>query len=255
VETEGGHFFSIDQKIRKHNLNSYLRVYEAKTGHLLDCQTVPGAWITHVSFCPKNENTILYNHEWASTDMGIRRMWIWNGSRHIRLRKEEGVRKRNDFICHEVWDANGEFIIYHGRYLNGLCFLGRVDPDGQNTVEIEFPPDYKREGHFTPGKNGYLVTDGFYENRRLPERIRFKIKRTFKKETAFCGRHITLVKVDWEKRTIDWFPLCRHGSDWSCQESHPHPLFDTQGTFVHFNSNRGGKNSIFRTAVPASVYG
>jgi len=254
VASENGHFFSIDKKVREQNLNSYLRVYEAKTGQLIDCQTVPRSWITHVSFSPKNENTILYNHEWASTDMGIRRMWIWDGSRHIRLRKEEGEKHRNDFICHEVWDNNGDFIIYHGRRLNGLCFLGRVDPEGEKAVEIEFPPRYIREGHFIPGENGILVTDGFYENRRLAERIRLKIKRTLKKEKAFCGRYITLVKVDWANRKIGWFPLCRHGSDWSTQDSHPHPIFDNQGTKIHCNSNRSGKNSIYQTVVPASFY-
>ena len=255
VKTCSSHLFQIDHKIREQNLNSYLRIYDIKTGRQIDCQKIPQAWVTHVSFCPQDENTILYNHEWASVDMGVRRMWIWDGKRHRRLREENELRNRNDFVCHEVWERNGEFIIYHGRYVNGVCFLGRVDSQGENTVEIEFPSLYQREGHFCPGKDGFLVTDGLYENKHFSERIRQKIQKTLGKSEAFCGKYITFIKVDWNNRKIEWFPLCRHGSDWSTQDSHPHPLFNTPGSEVYFNSNRHGKNSIYRISVPVSFYG
>lgn len=246
--------FSIDRKIRISNLRSYLRIYEIRTGNLLDCQTVPGAWITHVAFSPVNADTILYNHEWAAYDMGIRRMWIWEGTRHIRLRKEAGMRTKRDFVCHEVWERKGDFIIYHGRYQNGSCFIGRVDPLGYNAAEIEFPPHFSREGHFTQGKNGFFVTDGFYENRQLPERIRLKINRTLKKEINFYGIYITLVKVDWENRRLEWIPLCRHGSDWSAQDSHPHPIINNLNNDIYFNSNRKGRNSIYRVEAPSRIW-
>jgi len=180
-------------------------------------------------------------------------MWIWDGNKHFRLREEDGVKNRNDFICHEVWEKNGDFIFYHGRYMNGVCFLGRVDPEGKKSIEIEFPLEYKREGHFIPGKNGFFVTDGFYEDRGLPERIRLKLKRTFKKETSFCGRYLTLVKADWNERRINWYPICRHGSDWSDQSCHPHPLLDNHGRRVYFNSNRKGKNAIYSAAIAAPL--
>ena len=96
--------YDIDERVRTEHLNSYLRVYDTETGDEILCEKVPYAWITHVQFSPLNSNHILYNHEWPS-DCGIRRLWLWDGEKHIRLRTEGESRSKEDWTCHE----NGYF--------------------------------------------------------------------------------------------------------------------------------------------------
>ena len=154
--------YDIDERIRTENLSSYLRIYETKTGKEIKKEKVQKAWITHVQFSPINNDLILYNNEWPS-DCGIRRIWIWNGKNHIPLRTVGEGRSKEDWTCHEMWERNGSAIIYHGAYHNGPAYVGRVLPDGNGRIEISFPTGWNRYGHFTEGKPGMLVTDGYYE--------------------------------------------------------------------------------------------
>jgi hypothetical protein len=193
------------------------------------------AWITHVQFCPANPDWILYNHEWPA-DCGIRRMWLWDGKRHLRLRTEAGGRSRKDWVCHEMWERDGSALIYHGKYEQGAPFVGRVLPDGSGTVEISLPLSWKRYGHFTAGNPGQLVTDGCYEEAG--------------DAPGWGGAWISTLRVDWEERSILWSRLCPNGSSWDSQDAHPHPVFDPEGRSILFTSDQGGRRKIYR--VPAS---
>ena len=63
----------------------------------------------------------MYNHEWPCRDCGIRRIWIYDHERDeiCRVRSEnlqitgKGVwpRRREDWVCHEMWSDDGRFII------------------------------------------------------------------------------------------------------------------------------------------------
>ena len=75
----------IDQRCRDEGLNSFLRGYDTANGTLVSCVSVPRCWITHVQFRPRRADQILYNHEWPS-QVGVRRMWLWDGQRHQCLR-------------------------------------------------------------------------------------------------------------------------------------------------------------------------
>ena len=77
--------YNIDERVQLEGLSSYLRVYDTDTGEELLCEQVPKCWITHVQFSPIDSELILYNHEWPS-DCGIRRMWLFDGHSHRRLR-------------------------------------------------------------------------------------------------------------------------------------------------------------------------
>jgi hypothetical protein len=249
-----GHYYFIDRKITEKNMNSCLKVYDTRTGKIAAEERIERAWITHVSFSPTDKGKILYNHEWASYDYGIRRMWIWDGTKHIMLRRNKKEAGRDDFVCHEVWDPDGKFIIYHGKYKNGPTFLGRVTLDGSEISEIDFPMPYGREGHIIPGKKDLLVTDGFYDNSNFYWKITEKMRSFFSgKEVLFCGKFITLMKVEWEKQDIQWRPLCRHGSDWKSQDSHPHPVFNPAYDEIYFNSNKSGINSIYKINIKTLV--
>ena len=224
---------SIDDRVHALDLSSYLHVYDTQTGEKVICKRVPRCWITHVQFSPADNTKILYNHEW-SRDCGIRRMWLFDGARHIPLRAENAAagRSRDDWTCHEMWQADGQFIIYHGTYKNGISYIGRVRPDGSDAVEIPLPADYKSYGHFTIGTthNAWLTCDGYYRT---------------ESDGDDESNWITRLDVNWEKREIAWKPLCRHGSSWASQDEHPHPIFGQGDKFVYFTSDKSGKREVY----------
>ena len=162
--------YDIDERVRTEGLSSWINVFDTQSGELIAREQVKQAWITHVQFSPLDSRHVLYNHEWPS-DCGIRRMWLWDGERHIRLRHEGDGRSKADWTCHEMWQADGKYIIYHGKYADGRAYVGRVDPNGRDPVEIALPDAYHRYGHFTAGNrhNDWLVTDGYYHPEGVPE--------------------------------------------------------------------------------------
>lgn len=231
--------YDIDERVRRERLNSWLRVYDTATGAVLLEERVPEAWITHVQFSPVNPDWILYNHEWPS-DCGSRRLWLWDGRTHRRLRTEGPGRSRADWACHEMWTADGAWIIYHGKFANGTAFIGRVSPAGGDNIEIALPVRYHRYGHFTAGTrhSAWLVSDGYWHPDGEAE------------DDKWGGEWITRLVVDWPTQRIAWTPLCRHQSAWDCQDSHPHPVFGPGDDFVYFTSNAGGGRSVWRVPVP-----
>jgi hypothetical protein len=222
--------YDIDQRVISEGLSSYLRAYDTATGKELLCERVPKAWVTHVQFSPTNPDLILYNHEWCA-DSGIRRMWLWDGKNHLRLRPEGEGRNRSDWTCHEMWERDGKAIIYHGNFTNGISYIGRVFQDGSRRVEIPLPENWRRYGHFTVGNPGELVTDGCYQE---------------SPDTKWGGSWISLLKVDWDQARIRWFPLVQHGSSWKSQDEHPHPVFSHAADAIWFTSDTGGRRAVWR---------
>ena len=230
--------YDIDRRMQDQRLSSYLRVFDTDTGEEIICEQVECCLITHAQFSPTNANLILYNHEWPS-DCGIRRMWLFDGTKHRRLRAEGEGRSRKDWACHEMWERDGTAIIYHGKFSHGPAFVGRVQPDGTGITEIALPPGYKRYGHFTVGNPNVLVTDGYYEegsHRR-----------------ARGGDWISRVDVNWRESTTHWTPLCRSFSSWESQDAHPHPIFDHAIHYAYFTSDADGKRAVYRIGVKKSV--
>ena len=238
--------YNIDDRVQAEGLSSYLRVFDTSTGREIETVPVPRAWITHVQFSPIDSKLILYNHEWTNADWGVRRVWLWDGARHLQLRQESGSgifppRSRHDWTCHEMWERDGSAIIYHGTYfkdspkVGGAAYLGRVRPDGSATKEIVFPADWKQYGHFTVGRSGQLVTDGYY--------------RTEKDNDGWGGSWLTLLNVDWERGEIDWLPLTRHGSSWTSQDAHPHPIINESCDAIYFTSDHDGKRAVYRVDI------
>jgi oligogalacturonide lyase len=232
--------YNIDRRVQEENLCSYLRVYNTATGKEILAERVPKAWITHVQFSPIDHNLILYNHEWCG-DPGIRRMWLWDGHRHLRLRPEGDGRSRLDWTCHEMWERDGSAIIYHGGFADGRSYIGRVNPDGSGLVEIALPKAWNRYGHFTVGRPGWLVTDGCYV--------------TPGDSAKSGGAWISVLQVDWAARTYTWQPLCQHGSSWGSQDAHPHPIFNHASDRVLFTSDKTGKRAVCCVAVPEKLHG
>jgi len=223
--------YDIDARVREENLSSYLRIYDTTSGQLLHVEPVPRGWVTHVQFSPTNPDLLLYNHEWPS-DCGVRRMWLWDGKSHRQLRDENAGRSRRDWTCHEMWQRDGRAVIYHGSYADGgPAYIGRLVLDGGRCDEIALAPGMKRYGHFTVGREGLLVSDGYYQTPDDP--------------AGFGGAWICAVDVDWSAGTAKWRPLCRNGSSWRGQDEHPHPILDATDSAVYFTSDVDGRRAVY----------
>lgn len=236
--------YNIDERVRTEGLSSWLRVYDTETGEEVLCERVPECWITHVQFSPIDNTLILYNHEWPSVDAGIRRMWLFDGSRHLRLRTEGDGRHRDDWACHEMWERDGSAIIYHGGLAGRGPCIGRVTPDGRDIREIVLTQACDRYGHFTSGAPGVLVSDGYYETAGD--------RRAFAFGTTLGGDWISRVDADWTKGTFAWTPLCRSDSSWAGQDEHPHPIIDHGSRFVYFTSDRDGRRAVYRVPLTSA---
>jgi hypothetical protein len=232
--------YDIDARVQQENLASTLHIYDTHSGQEIRSERVERAWVTHVQFCPTDNELILYNHEWPG-DCGIRRVWLFDGhtGEQRRMRSAGEGRSRGDWVCHEVWDRDGRSIVYHGGFDGGAYFVGRVDRDGANRVEIAFPPQYRKYGHFNLNHADLLVCDGYYQPPVDP-------LQAGPRDEWFGGDWISLQKMDWGRGTLEWLPLCEHGSNWENQDCHPHPIFNHAGTAVYFTSNTGGRRAVYR---------
>ena len=128
-----------------------------------------------------------------------------------------------DWVCHPVWSHDGQHIIYHGRFDDGACFLGRVNLDGSEIIEIPFPDSYTSYGHFNINSKGIVVSDGYYHAPGEPTEDR--------------GQWISLMHIDWANRSIEWEPVCRHNAIWDCQDAHPHPIFSHREDSVYYTGS------------------
>ena len=235
---------TIDRRVQEERLNSYLRLYDTATGRLLHREVVPCGWVTHVQFAPGNPRLILYNHEYAA-DCGVRRMWLWDGSQHIRLRPETDGRSRRDWVCHEMWERDGSAIIYHGAFADGgPALIGRLELSSGAIREIALPQGWREYGHFTVGSPGTLVSDGYYRAPADPPPPADP-----KEPGEWSGKWISMLNVDWSAGTIRWTPLARSGSSWRTQDEHPHPIFDHAARYVYFTSDRDGHRGVYRIRV------
>ena len=241
---DGTNNLAIDDRIQELNLSSHLLVYDTDTGAQLLNEPVHNGRVTHVQFNPLDDNIIMYNHEWPA-DCGVRRIWVFDGKRHIQARTEGDGRSRDDWTCHEMWERTTGNLIYHGKYANGIGYIGRIvynnfpDMHDYSIVEIPFPKEYVKYGHFTVSNTDLLVTDGYYQ-------VEGEQSGTSAKSlSGISGEWITVLKPNWDKKTIEWIPLCKHESDWDSQESHPHPVFNHAANAVFFTSNRGGKRAVY----------
>ncbi len=233
LTAEGRPAHNIDQRVQDENLCSWLNVYDTSNGKQVLRERVERGWVTHVQFSPTNPAHILYNHEWSG-DRGLRRMWLFDGKTHRTLRPMTEGRVKADWACHEIWSPDGQAVIYHGGYANnGPTYIGRITLDGLCT-EIALPDSYRGYGHFTLGCDGRLVTDGYFR---------------FDDDPTKSSKYIVTLRPDWHARTIEWQPLCEHGSSWNSQDEHPHPIFDHTARSVLFTSDVTGKRAVYKVAA------
>ena len=261
---------AIDQTVRELGLVGHILVYETSTGALVDDIAIPGGWVTHAQFRPGDPTALLFNHEWAEGS-GHRRLWLRVGTRTRPLRGSEPARTDGpidaaDDVDHESWTPDGSAIVYHGTYrargpMAGRSFVGRVTMADGAVTEVAFPAGFSRYGHLAARDGETLVTDGIAEP-NAPDGETWaaagRVDRgagTIRLDGADAppeddgGRWITRIDVDWANRRMVCHPIVEHGSSWSSQDDHPHPIFDHRGTSAIFTSDRDGRRNVVRVTT------
>lgn len=258
--------YNIDERVQRESLNSWLCVYDTVTGELLYEKRVPKCWITHVQFCPTNPELIMFNHEWASFDCGIRRIWLYNHATDTveRVRTEGSdtlgnpagyPRSGSDWVCHEMWSDDGREIIYHGGYADGPAMVGRYELSTHRYWEIALPKDYNAYGHFTMDHSQMLCCDGYFKFPDDVKPVRENSTDNGPDPHKKDGEYISRVIPDWQKGTLRWIPLCKHGSDWLGQDAHPHPIYSHKGDRIFFNSREQNDVKVYCVDVLPSERG
>lgn len=260
---------AIDATVRAEGLVSHLLVFDAERGGIVDDIDVPDGWVTHVAFRPGDPTTILFNHEWAEGS-GRRRIWVSDraGRRPLRPAGDDdgarvGPATAADEVEHETWTRDGARIVYHGRYapgprpLAGRAFVGSIEVASGDSCEVALPDGHTRYGHVATGPDGRLVTDGLApDDARGPASpasrvIPLRLDGADAPPEDDGGTWIARLDADWTSGTIGWTPLARHGSSWSSQDAHPHPVFDHAGRSILYTSDVDGCRAVYE--IPADV--
>ena len=239
----------MSENYAKHGLTTQLAEVEVATGKLTVRWEEP-AWVTHVQYHPSRRDIVLYNHEWT-WPLGVERIWLKaDGQPGTRVRRaDRSIQYRvspdsgRDDVAHEVWQENGEAVIYHGVRWDAPGhpeqFVGRAPLDGSLPLqEISIPRDRPSfYGHFIPSRAGdFVITDAVANEQGLAQRK---------------GNLISRLNMDWAHGTMEVVPLCESNTSWHTQDNHPHPVPTPDQKEVLFTSDRAGVRQIY--SVPATV--
>jgi hypothetical protein len=123
-------------------------------------------------------------------------------------------------------------------------------------TELPFPAGFASYGHVSAHDDHTLVTDGIAEptdafdadapSRTASEGHSDRLDGADAPAEDEGGRWITLIDIDWSDRRLAWRPIVEHGSSWSSQDAHPHPVFDHAGRSVIFTTDVDGRRTVAR---------
>lgn len=195
------------------------------------------AWISHVLIHPIDPDTIVFCHEGGSFVQN--RLWVVDARRLWKKTSRRLYEERlEDFLVHEYFTADGTLGVQRSWYApdaprdavgdyagNSILFLNMK---GETLAEYILPG--KRSGHVQSNSdNSLVVADGCFTGDPARDRdgngsLAFNIP-------------------DGNRMRVE--RLCRHGSSWTTQLSHPHPIFSPDDRWVLFSSDDGGSSSPY----------
>lgn len=190
-----------------------------------------GLNISHVQANPVDPNLVLYCWQWEKFNeerlvghAPIRTWWVnIQGTDGGPFVQEFGTQR-----THEAWTPDGKNITFVSKYRwganKGKHFMGIQSIDG--SVKERYWEQVS-PGHQNLFKdNQHWIVDMFDNDEQL---------------LALFKRG----KRAMDERTV----LFRHGSSMIGQNSHPHPRFSTDGTYVLFSSDRTGTPQVYSVKI------
>ncbi|HCA46507.1 MAG TPA: hypothetical protein DEP45_03830 [Armatimonadetes bacterium] len=230
VSTETGRIYStMPERYYQHPRSVVMRV-ETASG---EAQAAWGEceWISHVCIHPTNPDLIVFCHEGGSNV--LQRMWTVDFAKGLPRLAEPLFRQHfGESCCHEFFTRDGQVgfqanVRHEGRVDGYNCF---VRTDGTWLRQFLLPG--ARPGHIQSnsdntliiGDSGCLAPDDS-EGRAFMSLIRHE-----------SGRGIVT-------------RLCRHGTSWKTQISHPHPIFSPDDRWALYTSDAGGACNVYMADV------
>jgi len=164
-------------------------------------------FLNHCQACPGDDDTVMYVHETYGD--ALQRIWLFDYP--TRTVRPYYVEKEGDWITHEVWTADGEYL-YFIKYPNSIM---RGTRDGHNFTEIATSTQFL---HAAPDRSGKWV---------VADRIT-GVHKGWKNQitlvNALNGTEEVLVNLEEPKTGAE----------------HPHPSFNRKGNIVLFNKPIAG---------------
>ncbi|MDR2042794.1 MAG: oligogalacturonate lyase family protein [Clostridium sp.] len=161
----------------------------------------------HCQACPGDDDTVMYIHE--TTGDALQRIWLYDVP--TRRARPYFVEKEGDWITHEVWTADGEYL-YFMRYPHNIM---RGTRDGHH---FKVMAESKQFLHCAPDRNGKFIT---------ADRI----------TGVYCGTVNQIMLVNQKtgvEETLASLEEPHTGAE------HPHPSFNRKGDVVLFNKPIAG---------------
>lgn len=222
-----GQWDQMQQVIRRiKNGEGGTRIYriDVESGQAEIWAEVP-LWVTHVQFDPLGSGRVIFNAEGPWQDVG-QRIWCLEPDGSYRPLYPQATNERSG---HENWSPAGEFIIYHGRFVNeaeeGKDFVAARTWDGE--IVYEYPlPKMSGSQHVTTRQDGRsFVTDGL-------------------------GDYVSLLIPQGDELGIEH--VCLHATEPTGrdQDAHAHPLESPHGRSIVFTSDRTGTPNVYEVTYP-----
>ncbi len=188
-------------------------------------------WISHVCIHPTRPDLILFCHEGGS--QVAQRMWTVDaGVRRGRQARPLFRQHFGESCCHEYFTRQGEVGFQciaesEGETLHFNCF---VRPDGTWLRQFLLPGP--RPGHIQSNSDNTL---GVGDRAHLSP------------DDAEGGAFMSIIRHANGRGEVT--RLCRHGTSWQTQMSHPHPIFSPDDRWVLFTADAGGACNVYMADV------
>ncbi|GAB4569029.1 MAG: oligogalacturonate lyase family protein [Anaerolineae bacterium] len=177
------------------------------------------SWIGHVNTSPTQPHLLTFCHEgpWHLVD---NRIWGLN----LETGEVWKIRPReaDETVGHEYWLADGIHIGYHGRRGDRHVF-GIIRYDNTERREAAFAA---HSTHFHSNDERLIVGDG---TRDRPYLLLWR----------WVGEEIEGPRV-----------VCVHRSSFHIQQTHVHPRFSPDGSYILFTSDHTGYGNLYTVEVP-----
>ena len=157
----------------------------------------------HCQACPGDDETVMYIHE--TTGDALQRIWMYDVP--TRTVRPYFVEKEGDWITHEVWTADGDYL-YFMRYPHNIM---RGTRDGHN---FKVMAESKQFLHCAPDRSGKWITSD-------------------RMTGVYMGWKNEIVLIDAETGIEEKLATLQEPNTGA---EHPHPSFNRAGNIVLFNS-------------------